>query len=272
MDFGIAKMPGQTQLTQDGSSLGTIAYMSPEQTRGHQVDQRTDIWSFGAMIYEMLTGEEPFKGHYNEAIVYSILNEPPESITSLRANVPEHLEQLVGKALQKNADERFQSIDELIAALEPQAGDSDQTDPETVVKNRTAQLGILAAIFVILISVFIIFQSDGPAEPETALQNESITANTHSQIMQELINIPDTPTFMNKLNELRKSMRIAVGNQDDFTTHAGCYIFVLGNYRVEAVFLFHSDRFYDISSNEILETLTDRYAGKTSIWVRDLSN
>ncbi len=75
VDFGLAKLAGKSMLTKEGTTLGTIAYMSPEQTRGTEVDYRTDIWALGVVIYEMLTGIQPFKGDYDQAIMYSIINE-----------------------------------------------------------------------------------------------------------------------------------------------------------------------------------------------------
>ena len=83
LDFGLAKFSGRTKLTKTGTTLGTVAYMSPEQTRGENVDHRTDIWSLGVIIYEMITGQLPFKGDYEQAIVFSILNEEPESIPGI---------------------------------------------------------------------------------------------------------------------------------------------------------------------------------------------
>ncbi|OVE79598.1 hypothetical protein BVY01_02060, partial [bacterium I07] len=75
LDFGLARMKGVSKLTKESSTLGTVKYMSPEQLRGEEVDHRTDIWSLGVVMYEMLTGEVPFKGEYEQAVVYSILNE-----------------------------------------------------------------------------------------------------------------------------------------------------------------------------------------------------
>ena len=81
MDFGLARVPGGALVTKEGTTMGTIAYMSPEQARGEEVDHRTDIWSFGVVLYEMFSGQLPFKGDHDQAVVYSILNEPPRPLT-----------------------------------------------------------------------------------------------------------------------------------------------------------------------------------------------
>ncbi len=84
MDFGLAKVAGGQHLTKSGMTVGTVAYMSPEQVQGIAVDHRTDIWALGVVLFEMLTGELPFKGDYEQAVIYSILNEEPEPVSSLR--------------------------------------------------------------------------------------------------------------------------------------------------------------------------------------------
>ncbi len=117
MDFGLAKLGGESKLTKTGTTVGTIAYMSPEQARGEATDGRTDIWSLGVVLYEMLTGLLPFKRDYEQATVYSILNEEPEPVTSLRAGVPMELERIIGKALEKDAETRYQSAVEMVADL-----------------------------------------------------------------------------------------------------------------------------------------------------------
>jgi TolB-like protein/Tfp pilus assembly protein PilF/predicted Ser/Thr protein kinase len=117
MDFGLARIEGTTLFTKEGTTMGTVAYMSPEQARGESVDHRTDIWSFGVVLYEMFSGQLPFKGEQDQAVVHSILNDSPVPITDLRTEIPMDLEQVVFKALEKDPDERYQKMDDLLEDL-----------------------------------------------------------------------------------------------------------------------------------------------------------
>jgi len=117
LDFGLAKGLSENTLTQKGMTFGTVTYMSPEQARGEKVDQRTDIWSLGVVLYEMLTGELPFKGDYEQAIIYSILNEDFAPVTKFDKNIPEELENILNKCLCKDAKDRYPSVSELLTEL-----------------------------------------------------------------------------------------------------------------------------------------------------------
>ncbi len=117
LDFGIARFSGQTRLTKFGSIVGTVIYMSPEQARGEEVDQRTDIWSLGVMMYEMMTGKLPFPGEYEQAILYQILHDDPVPILKVRPEVPLKLVGIAGRAMQRNARNRYQRIQDMITDL-----------------------------------------------------------------------------------------------------------------------------------------------------------
>ncbi len=117
MDFGLAKITDRTRMTRQGSTVGTAAYMSPEQARGEVVDHRSDIWSVGVVFYEMVSGRLPFRGDYEQAAIYSILNEEPEPLTALRTGVPVAWDGIVTKALAKDPATRYQHVDELPADL-----------------------------------------------------------------------------------------------------------------------------------------------------------
>lgn len=117
MDFGLAKLRGGTSLTIEGTTLGTVAYMSPEQARGEAVDHRTDIWSLAVMLYEMLSGVLPFKGDHETSILYSIVHEEPKPLKEISPDIPPPLQQIIYRALKKNPELRYQSAGEMLKEL-----------------------------------------------------------------------------------------------------------------------------------------------------------
>jgi len=170
MDFGLARMTGKTLLTQAGSTMGTVSYMSPEQARGGDVDHRTDIWSFGVLFYEMLTGRLPFQGEHEQSVIHSILKEKPKPITEFKSDIPKSIEEVVHKALEKDPDKRYRKIDELIDDLKSIAAGIVPEEirarlrKEKFRKRRKSILYAGAAGLVILTAVLILTFFPGRAE------------------------------------------------------------------------------------------------------------
>lgn len=151
-DFGLAKLRGGTQLTKTGSTLGTAAYMSPEQIRGEDVDHRSDIFSLGVVLYELVTSHLPFRGEFEAALSYSILNENPPAISSLRPDVPKSFEQIINRCLEKDKTKRSQSVDDIETELKSVERDLSRS-PERSEGRSTKSLWIVAAVIVVLAAI-----------------------------------------------------------------------------------------------------------------------
>ena len=128
LDFGLAKLAGAEGVTQTGTTVGTVAYMLPEQARGQEVDHRTDVWSLGVVLFEMLTGQQPFQGENLLAISNAILGSEAASLTRLRAGTSPALARVVTRSLANSRDGRYQSVADLLGDLR---GATAQTTPAT---------------------------------------------------------------------------------------------------------------------------------------------
>ena len=117
MDFGLAKLRGSLKLTRTSSTVGTLAYMAPEQIQGGEVDARNDIFSFGVLLYEMLTGRLPFRGEHEAAMMYSIVNEEPEPLQHYLPDAPSELLHILDRALEKDREERYQTVHDMLIDL-----------------------------------------------------------------------------------------------------------------------------------------------------------
>ena len=174
MDFGLAQLTQASRLTRADQTMGTVAYMSPEQTEGSGTDQRTDVWSLGVVLYEMITGRQPFQGDYAKAVMYSILNEEPEPMTALRTGVPMELEVAAGKCMAKAVEDRYGSAGEVGRDLRLVADKLKETPSQSVVvkaagenvKETPRWSYLWTAIGAALLGALIVWRLLGPHAPD----------------------------------------------------------------------------------------------------------
>jgi serine/threonine protein kinase/tetratricopeptide (TPR) repeat protein len=183
MDFGLAKLKGATKVTKTGTTVGTLHYMSPEQAGGGEVDRRSDIFSFGVILYEMVTGRLPFRGEYEAAIINSILNDTPEPLARYKADVPPGVQRIVDRALEKDTGHRYQHADDMVAELRHEkqlleTGESKVVQGMAVrLSSRRRLLSVLipSVIAVAVILILLVFEpfriEVGPQKEASAEEN-----------------------------------------------------------------------------------------------------
>ncbi|NOX90563.1 MAG: protein kinase [Calditrichaeota bacterium] len=157
LDFGLAKMRSVLQNNEFAKRVGTVLYMSPEQILGEEVDQRTDIWSYGIVLYEMLTGEPPFKGEFRQDIFWSILNESVDLEKLKQLNVPDFLVDILQKALQKDVNKRFGSIEEILNYFSNNEAlflPSKKFEVSSLVKNKLFRRSAILIFILLLLTLF----------------------------------------------------------------------------------------------------------------------
>jgi Tol biopolymer transport system component/predicted Ser/Thr protein kinase len=158
MDFGLAKLRGSLKLTKTSSTVGTLSYMAPEQIEGGEVDARSDIFSFGVVLYEMLAGQLPFVGEHEAAMMYSILNESPQPIQKFRPELSSEVLHIINRALEKDPGERYQTVRDMVIDLRRAKKETSRVSravvtsvagepsgPAVVTEQRAAGQGVSAA-------------------------------------------------------------------------------------------------------------------------------
>lgn len=209
-DFGLATWRGAVQLTKEGTTVGTAAYMSPEQIQGKKVDTRSDLFSLGVMLYEMIASRRPFGGDHDAAISYAILNEIPEPLARFKSGLHPSLEQLIARALEKDPATRYQTAGDMLAELKRIRREVEGSQPSMMSRTMSTQpqkpgklkyLIGASAVAVIALAILVLkpFKLDvGSDQPATASENslaimyfdnvpDPADADKHSQMITSLL-------------------------------------------------------------------------------------
>ncbi|MFH1755317.1 MAG: tetratricopeptide repeat protein, partial [Candidatus Latescibacterota bacterium] len=184
LDFGVALFEEVGTPASDSSTVGTIHYMSPEQARDDETDARSDVFSLGAILYEILAGRRPFKGDHTAAVEYSILNENPKPISTYNSSIDPELERITCKALAKDPDERYQSAAELAAELRALQAGAGTARKEKLSMRRFAIPGVLLAAAIILLFVMDPFDMV-PSSSRDAAASDNILAIMYFENMAQ---------------------------------------------------------------------------------------
>jgi len=213
LDFGLAKLVSETHTTKTGVAAGTVAYMSPEQVTGKRADQRTDIFSFGILLYQMLTGELPFGGDYPDAILYTIVHEEPDLEALSKLDIPEAVKSIIQKALIKDSSKRIQSFDEILPILfQVQSGTEQLLKANTFVKFfRKNYIPVITLILIIL--SYVVYH---------IINGQKIQLKSADYIvLADFENRTENPVFDHSLSE---AMRV--------TLRQSVYINILPSYKI----------------------------------------
>ncbi len=237
VDFGLAKLAGKTLLTKEGTTLGTVSYMSPEQTQGTEVDHRTDLWALGVVLFEMLTGDRPFKGDYEQAVVYSILNDAPVSIKKLNPNIPPELQRIVSRSLQKDPNSRYSSAMDMLKDLQEYQDRLRTTDTGTfsmqsiirIMRNPKIAIPAAAILVIIIITAIWFFNRQAklrwahdeaiPKIMQSVETNWRDYTDAYKLAVQAEEIIPDDPTLKSIFAQISLYLNIK-------TEPAGAKVFV----------------------------------------------
>ncbi len=313
LDFGLAKMRDATRLTKKGMMIGTVSYMSPEQIRGKDLDQRSDIFSLGIVLYQFIAGQLPFRGFTEEEMIYSITHERPEPLARYKAGVTDGLQRIIDKALEKDLQMRFQYIDEFLSDLKREKKNYLQPWQSTVtvetlkseravrpvrlkinkhIRSKVRKVKRVTVVFlviaILLLGLIALVNGKlaGPFLKLRAIAQNALKGNSFfngalpqtderlkldSPLIAELNQISKTADLIRTLNKYSQLKLVSVGDKSDFKNADHCFVFVVDSKNVLGIFKIKDGMFHSLNSNKIFSTLSQRFSGKTSIWIQDQS-
>ena len=304
MDFGLAKLRGSVKITKSTSTIGTLAYMAPEQIEGREIDNRADIFSFGVVLYEMLAWRRPFQGEYESALMYSILNEEPEPVQKFCPNISSELIHVLNRALEKDTGNRYQTMDDILIDLKRIKRDTSRVSqqiseiqPEKLRQEKRSKkwhriIIPVAIVFVLVICFFLykLFLSDKSLPMErrsiAVINFENQTGEEKYDYLQRAIpNLLITSleqseylqvTTWQRLNDLLKQLKkedLEVIDEDlgfQLCKMDGIEALVLGSY-IKAGETFATDvKVIDVNSKQLLRSVSAKGEGIASILNRQI--
>ena len=212
-DFGLAKLRGSGQVTKTGSTLGTAAYMSPEQIRGEDVDRRSDIFSLGVVLYELVASHLPFRGEFEAALSYSILNETPAAVKSLRKNIPQSLEQIINRCLEKDKTKRYQDVDEIVIELSKVQRELSGNPTAGTKKSKNPWIIGAAVAIVVVIGIYVFYPKSAPTfvygKSVAVLPFKNLSDSKEDEYFSDGIT-DDIIAQLSKINDLKVISRTSV--------------------------------------------------------------
>jgi serine/threonine protein kinase/predicted Zn-dependent protease len=212
-DFGLATWRGASQLTKEGTTVGTAAYMAPEQIQGRTVDQRSDLFSLGVVLYELIARRRPFSGEHDAAISYAIINDVPEPLSRYKSALPPSLEQIIARALEKDPSTRYQTAADMLADLKRVKREIEGSQPSMasrsiaaapVAPKRSALKYIVASSVVVVAAVVLLILK--PFKLEVGGEQQA-SASEHSLAIMYFNNVPD-PNDSGKMAQMITSLLI----------------------------------------------------------------
>ncbi len=287
MDFGLAKLTGQTTVLKSGTVAGTLPYMSPEQIRGSGLDHRTDIWSLGTILYELLTGRPPFTGEYEASVLYSIANEPVTPPTKVSRDVSSDLEKVVLKALEKSPGDRYQSMKEMIKDLKTiHSGLVGDTKSKVALNRRRSTAGLtrrrtmyaaLVSIFVLTSAVFIGTQTKTETAPvsvavldfENSAGEKDFDTILPILLTTDLMQTPNVRVLgKERMRELQDEMgieKVDESNGFELAKRAGVQMLISGEVVRMGKTLRVAAGVYDVETKELLFARQEEGEGRDAV-------
>ncbi len=301
LDFGLAKLTDFQRLTKYGTRMGTIPYMSPEQVRGEEVDERSDIFSMGVVLYQLLTQRLPFNGETEAALMYAIAHNSPEPIDRQKSGINADLQRVVGKALYKNPERRYQHLDRFLSDLKqerkrgrPPKTTSSKTrslSPSDTIRIRAfdtetarPRLRLIAKAATAFLLIFFAWLSlaDSGQLAWTRVSSAVVTfvstkisksaGQPTSEHLRQLMQITDTELLLRTLELYEEKALIAVDRAKMNAEKLNAsYVFITSSESVIDVFRVKNRQFHSLRSDMAVSTLSGKFPGKEMIWVQDLA-